>query len=203
MKFSDIKLTDIGTTIQMVGAVYAGNDGTFVFPFPDCARDTRLPAHLIGELGQVSVVELTNEDWKALLRQADLVEVEATVEAEDGALQKAIARKSQRQIDTQVSWNVFRRDNFMCRYCGTEKLSLTVDHLVRWEDGGPSIEANLVACCRKCNKVRGDTAYAAWLRHPYYLEKSKSVSFAYQQLNQQVADTLASIPRVYIKKGRS
>lgn len=193
MKFSDIKLTDIGTTIQMVGAVYADSAGKgYYFPFPSTNGEGENPEH----------VEMTDEDWKALLRQADLVEVEATVEAEDGTLQKAIARKSQRQIDTQVSWNVLRRDNFACRYCGTEKLSLTVDHLVRWEDGGPSIEANLVAACRKCNKVRGDTAYAAWLRHPYYLEKSKSVSVAYQELNRRVVDTLASIPRVYIKKGR-
>jgi hypothetical protein len=194
MKFSDIKLTDIGTTIQMVGAVYADSDGKgYYFPFPS----------VDGEGANPERVEMTDDDWKVMLRQADLVEVEATVEAEDGALQKAIVRKSQRQIDSQVSWNVFRRDNFMCRYCGTEKMPLTVDHLVRWEDGGPSIEANLVACCRRCNKVRGDTAYAAWLRHPYYLEKSRSVSVAYQQLNQRVADTLASIPRVYIKKGRS
>lgn len=125
------------------------------------------------------------------------------MQTEDGALEKAIIRKSQRQIDSQVSWNVFRRDNFMCRYCGTEKLSLTVDHLVCYEDGGPSIEANLVACCRKCNKIRGDTAYAAWLRHPYYIEVSQKVSYAYQELNRRVADTLVSIPRVYIKKDRS
>lgn len=193
MKFSDIKLTDIGTAIQMVGAVYADSDGKgYYFPFPSAIREGSNP----------ETVEMTDEDWKVMLRQTDLVEVEATVQAEDGTLAKAIARKSQRQIDTQVSWNVFRRDNFMCRYCGTEKLSLTVDHLVSWEDGGPSIEANLVACCRKCNKVRGDTAYAAWLRHPYYLEKSQSVSVAYQQLNLRAADTLASMPRVYIKKGR-
>lgn len=193
MKFTDIKLTAIGTTIQMVGAVYAGSDGKgYYFPFPSTN----------GEGCNPEPIEMTNEDWKALLRQADLVEVEATVQAEDGTLQKAILRKSQRQIDSQVSWNVFRRDNFMCRYCGTEKLSLTVDHLVRWEDGGPSIEANLVACCRKCNKVRGDTAYAAWLRHPYYVEVSQKVSYAYQELNRAVADTLASIPRVHVKKGR-
>jgi 5-methylcytosine-specific restriction endonuclease McrA len=193
MKFSDIELTDIGNTIQMVGAVYADSDGKgYYFPFPSTNGEGANPEH----------VEMTNEDWKALLRQADLVEVEATVEAEDGTLQKAIVRKSQRQIDAQVSFNVWRRDNFMCRYCGTEKLALTVDHLVRYEDGGPSIEANLVACCRRCNKVRGNTAYAAWLRHPYYLEKSQSVSVAYQELNRRVADTLASIPRVYIKKGR-
>ncbi len=192
MRFSDIPITEIGTTIQMVGAVYADPSGRgYYFPFPSTGDEGADPER----------VDMTGEDWKVLLRQADLVEVETTVQDEDGTLRKAIVRKGQRQIDSQISWNVFQRDNFMCRYCGTEQLALTVDHLVRWEDGGPSIEANLVACCRTCNKVRGDVAYAAWLRHPYYLEKSRGVSVAYQQHNQRVADTLADIPRVY-QKGR-
>lgn len=194
MKFSDIKLTDIGTSIQMVGAVYEGPDGKgFYFPFPSSPSEGK-PV--------IVEVEMTTEDWKVLLRQADLVETEVLAQHKDGTLYKALLRKSQRQIDTQVSWNVFRRDNFMCRYCGTEKLPLTVDHLVRWEDGGPSIEANLVAACRKCNKVRGDIAYAAWLQHPYYTEVSQKVSYAYQELNRRVAGTLADIPRNPVVKDR-
>jgi len=193
MKFSDIKLTDIGTTIQMVGVVYTDSNGAgFYFPFPSARDEGKDP----------TLVEMTHDDWKAMLRQADLVETEVLGQRKDGDLYKAIARKSQRQVDTQVQWNVYRRDNFMCRYCGTEKLPLTVDHLVRWEDGGPTIEANLVAACRKCNKVRGDTAYAAWLRHPYYVEVSQKVSYAYQELNRSVADTLASIPRNPVVKDR-
>jgi len=193
MKFSDIKLTDIGNTIQMVGAVYADSDGEgLFFPFPSTNGEGRNPIY----------VEMTTEDWKVMLRQADLVETEVLVKSQDGELYKAMVRKSQRQIDSQVSWNVFRRDNFSCRYCGAEHLPLTVDHLVRWEDGGPSIEANLVASCRKCNKVRGDTAYAAWLRHPYYLDKSKGLSIAVRERNEAVAGTLAGIPRAHIKKDR-
>lgn len=194
MKFSDIKLTDIGTTLQMVGAVYDDGNGTALyFPFPSSNDEGKDPAH----------VEMTNEDWKALLRQADHVETEVLAQHADGELYKAIARKSQRQVDTQVQWNVYRRDNFMCRYCGAEKMPLTVDHLVRWEDGGPTIEENLVAACRKCNKVRGDTAYAAWLRHPYYVEVSQKVSYAYQELNRRIADVLVNIPRTPVVKDRS
>jgi hypothetical protein len=193
MKFSDIKLTDIGNTIQMVGSVYTdGNGKAFYFPFPASSDEVVDPAH----------VEMSHEDWKALLRQADLVETEVLGQHADGELYKAITRKSARQVDSQVQWNVYRRDNFMCRYCGTEKMPLTVDHLVRWEDGGPTIEENLVAACRKCNKVRGDTAYAAWLRHPYYLEHSQKVSYAYQELNKRIADTLVNIPRTPVVKDR-
>ncbi len=194
MKFSDIKLTDIGNTIQMVGVVYTDSNGkAFYFPFPAVGD---------GKGIDPTPVEMTHDDWKTMLRQTDLVETEVLAQRQDGELYKAIARKSQRQVDTQVQWNVYRRDNFMCRYCGTEKLPLTVDHLVRWEDGGPTIEENLVAACRKCNKVRGDTAYAAWLRHPYYVEVSKKVSYAYQELNRRLADTLVNIPRNPVVKDR-
>lgn len=196
MKFSDIKLTDIGNSIQMVGAIYEDAEGNgLYFPFPSSSHDGADHHH-------AAHVSMTTEDWKVMLRQADLVETEVLAQHKDGTLYKAMLRKSQRQIDTQVSWNVFRRDNFMCRYCGTEKLPLTVDHLVRWEDGGPTIEANLVAACRKCNKVRGDIAYAAWLRHPYYVEVSQKVSYAYQELNRRVADTLVDIPRNPVVKDR-
>ena len=193
MKFSDIKLTDIGNTLQMVGAVYDdGNGKAIYFPFHSSNGEGKDPVH----------VEMAHEDWKALLRQADLVETEVLAQRADGELYKALTRKSARQVESQVQWNVYRRDNFMCRYCGTEKMPLTVDHLVRWEDGGPTIEENLVAACRKCNKVRGDTAYAAWLRHPYYLEASQKVTYAYQELNKRIADTLVNIPRNPVVKDR-
>lgn len=193
MKFSDIKLLDIGNTLQMAGAVYTDSEGkAFYFPFPSARAEGEEPVR----------VEMSNEDWKALLRQADLVETEVLAQHKDGALYKAIIRKSQRQVDSHVQWNVYRRDNFMCRYCGTEELPLTIDHLVRWEDGGPTIEENLVAACRKCNKVRGDIAYAAWIRHPYYVEVSQGVSYAYQELNRRVADTLVDIPRNPVVKDR-
>lgn len=196
MKFSDLKLLDIGNAIQMAGAIYEDAEGKgFYFPFPSASKGSF-------DMYTANFVDMSHEDWKVMLRQGDLVETEVLGAHKDGTLYKAIFRKSQRQIDTQVSWNVFRRDNFTCRYCGAEHLPLTVDHLVRWEDGGPSIEANLVASCRKCNKVRGDTAYAAWLRHPYYVETSQKLSIAIQERNRAVSDTLVNIPRNPVVKDR-
>ncbi len=194
MQFSDIKLNDVGQTIQLVAAVYAGNDGVYVLPLPSCFDEV--------SGATMEVVRMTNEDWIAWLRQSDLVETEVLAQAKDGTLYKAMTRKCQRVVDQQVSWNVFRRDNFMCRYCGAENLPLTVDHLVRWEDGGPSIEKNLVASCRRCNKIRGDTAYAAWLRHPYYLERAQNLSIMVRELNERVAGTLADIPRKPVVRER-
>jgi len=75
MKFSDIKLTDIGNTVHMVGAVYADSSGGgFYFSFPSAGGEGADPVH----------VEMTLDDWKALLRQADLVETEVLAQRADG-----------------------------------------------------------------------------------------------------------------------
>jgi 5-methylcytosine-specific restriction endonuclease McrA len=122
--------------------------------------------------------------------------------AADGTLAKAIMRKSQRQIDNQVQWRVFRRDKYACRYCGNDACPLTVDHLVTWEDGGPSIEANLLTSCRKCNMIRDTTPYDQWLQHPRYRELSRRLSPAVQADNRALAATLADIPRVMHQRTR-
>jgi hypothetical protein len=195
-KLKDIDIYKIGNTIQMVGAVYAGEGRTLVCFFPeDRPSDGALPS-------DVETLDMDQDDWARFLRQTDLMEVEILAKASDGTLAKAIIRKSARQIEQGVSWNVFRRDGYRCRYCGNDKVPLTVDHLVRWEDHGPSIEENLVAACRKCNKVRGDTDYADWLKHPHYLRVSAGIDEATKRANEALVGTLDRIPRVKNLKSR-
>ena len=79
---------------------------------------------------------------------------------------------------------------------------MTVDHLVLWEDGGPSIEENLLAACRKCNKKRGSISYPDWLNHPYYKTVSEGLTPEVRQLNIELVDTLDSIPLRVHKKSR-
>lgn len=89
--------------------------------------------------------------------------------------EKAILRKSQRQIDAVMSWRVFERDEYKCRYCGQKK-PLTIDHLDLWEDGGCTTDENLVAACKKCNKTRGRIKYKEWIESEVYAKISKSLS---------------------------
>jgi 5-methylcytosine-specific restriction endonuclease McrA len=51
--------------------------------------------------------------------------------------------------------NVFRRDNFICQYCGKES-DLSLDHLVPRSKGGKSNWRNLVTACKTCNSLKGD-----------------------------------------------
>lgn len=191
MSLRDIDMKRLGTEIQIVGALYADKDRQYMVWLP-------------GETGGLPVkdVVLDRDEWEKFLRQTDLVEVEALVRDPDTKqIGKAIIRKSERQISQQASWEVYRRDEFKCRYCGADTVPLTVDHLVTWESGGPSTPENLVACCRKCNSARGETPYADWLMDPYYKRVSANLPYQTKFANQALVATLANIP-VSVRVGK-
>lgn len=180
---ADLPPFSVGNTIQLVGAVYHGEGLLLLCPTPgeeECfAREMPL------------LLEMTTVEWDEFLRRTDLQEVEVS-----NGVQKAILRKTQRTIDANVSWNVFRRDRYACRYCGRDDVPLTVDHLVLWEEGGPSVEANLVSACKKCNKTRGNTPYAEWLHSDYCQEKARGLSMDVVLANAELVDALPDIRRV-------
>jgi 5-methylcytosine-specific restriction endonuclease McrA len=49
---------------------------------------------------------------------------------------------------------VLRRDGHRCAYCG--KSASTIDHVLPRSRGGEDSWENLVACCLRCNNVKGD-----------------------------------------------
>ncbi|MEV7694095.1 HNH endonuclease [Microbacterium sp. NPDC089189] len=49
---------------------------------------------------------------------------------------------------------VLRRDGHHCAYCG--KSASTIDHVLPRSRGGKDTWDNLVACCLRCNNVKGD-----------------------------------------------
>ena len=189
-KLADFDILAIGNTIQLAGAIYTDANGTYLVPFPDEHDAVEKP---------VTVLAMNQTDWTAFNLQTDHLSVEMLAPNEDGKIVKSVVRKSQRQIDQGVSWAVYKRDGYRCRYCAIEGVPMTVDHLVLYEEGGPATVENLVTACRKCNKTRGNLSYAAWLKHPHYKKVSVNlIEFARIQ-NEKVADTLHLIPRVVVK----
>ena len=53
--------------------------------------------------------------------------------------------------------NIFKRDGFVCQYCGTST-DLTLDHVVPKAKGGKSTWMNLITACKDCNARKGDYA---------------------------------------------
>lgn len=154
-KFEHFDLMSIGTQLEIVGVVYGSTDENVIIVLPDESI-----------LEHMQVMFPTSEEWQQIVRQSDLKETEGMVKG-----QKIILRKSTRQIETKIMWEVYRRDNFTCRYCSTDRVPMTVDHVVLWEEMGPSIPINLITSCKKCNNARGNMQYEDWLRSPYYLSK--------------------------------
>lgn len=214
MKLSDLNLTDFGNSRGMAGMIFVGEGQMLLALFPEdhgqvtCRQVTAAGDHetaVVGEdgaLDDVHALNLSLDDWQALLRQTDLMETEVLAKGDGGAPVKAILRKSQRQIDQGVSWKVFKRDGYTCRYCAADDVPLTVDHLVLWEVGGPSTEANLVAACRKCNKTRGNKSYEDWLIHSHYQKVSRNLNEKARQANLDLVQTLAAIPRMLHSRSR-
>lgn len=179
-QFQDIPLLDIGHTIQLVGMVLSGNGETYVSLFPD--EKGSLPEPL-------QVLPLETADWEALLYQSDVLNVELV------GPKKSIVRKSQRLVDQNVAWDVYKRDGYRCRYCGKEG-PLTVDHIILWEAGGLTIADNLIAACRKCNRTRGNTSYADWINSRDYQRLSARLDAVTSVRNLRVLTQLSTLEQL-------
>jgi hypothetical protein len=62
-------------------------------------------------------------------------------------------------VSKTLRYQVLRRDNFTCRYCGrgAPEVKLTVDHVVAGALGGRDEPSNLVAACADCNNGKSAT----------------------------------------------
>jgi hypothetical protein len=57
-------------------------------------------------------------------------------------------------IPVDLRWEVFERDGFTCKKCGTRR-RLTIDHIVAESKGGPTTLGNLQTLCHSCNSRKG------------------------------------------------
>lgn len=59
-----------------------------------------------------------------------------------------------KNISKSVRFEVFKRDNFTCQYCGRSapEVILEVDHIIPVAKGGNNDILNLITSCRECNR---------------------------------------------------
>ena len=64
-----------------------------------------------------------------------------------------------RSVPRRLRFEVLRRDNFTCRYCGASApdVVLEVDHVIPVVLGGGSTPNNLVTACEDCNRGKSST----------------------------------------------
>jgi HNH endonuclease len=187
---SELNLLDVGHEIQLFGAIYSGKGTIYLVPLPDedVAELSKLEIavdYMNENPPSTVILKMSAEELAKFFAQTDVLDIIGT---RDGA--KVVLRKSQRQVDQNIAWAVFRRDGFACRYCGRENVPLTVDHVDLWEDGGATLEENLVSSCRRCNKLRGRTLYQDWLLSPEYLRVSAHLDPLYKAANLNLLERL-------------
>lgn len=63
-------------------------------------------------------------------------------------------------ISKRLRYEILRRDNYTCRYCGRRSpdVELAVDHVVPEALGGPDVPPNLVTACQDCNSGKSANA---------------------------------------------
>jgi hypothetical protein len=194
IKLQDINILDIGNTIQVSGAIWSGKGKHYLCFIPG--------EYDVTDTNDFELLEMDLNDWEKFIKQTDLLETEILAKDSSGGLVKILVRKTTRQIDSKLQWKVFQRDKYTCRYCGSTGVPLTVDHLILWECGGPTIEKNLVSACKKCNKTRGNTEYKEWLQDPYYLRVSAKLSETDKEKNIELVSTLDTIQKMVHIKSR-
>ncbi len=97
--------------------------------------------------------------WRSAL-EAFIEFVEANGTNERAPLISASSASSTRRTPRHPSWRlrflVLRRDNFSCQACGaspakTLGVTLHVDHIQPWSEGGETVFENLHTLCERCN----------------------------------------------------
>ncbi len=57
-------------------------------------------------------------------------------------------------LPEELRWEIFERDNFTCKRCGSRR-RLAIDHIVPVMRGGMNDPANLQTLCKSCNSAKG------------------------------------------------
>ena len=182
-EFKNFDVLAIATELEIVGVVYGSPKEDVIIMLPDEAV-----------VEPLQIMTPTLEEWTQIVRQSDLKEIEGMEKGK-----KIILRKSTRQIETKVMWDVFRRDNYTCRYCNNDETPLTVDHIVLWEEMGPTIQLNLITSCKKCNNARGNLQYEDWLVSPFYLAKIPQLPVTRIAENARVVADIPTIRKHYLR----
>jgi 5-methylcytosine-specific restriction endonuclease McrA len=71
---------------------------------------------------------------------------------------------------------IFARDGWACQYCGNERGTLTIDHVIPRSKGGSSSWDNIVTCCAPCNRRKGDRLPRQANMHPRHAPRPPSAT---------------------------
>lgn len=60
--------------------------------------------------------------------------------------------------------DIFKRDGYICSYCGTTDDIFQIDHIIPRSKGGTNARTNLCVCCVSCNTSKGNKGAWEWMK---------------------------------------
>lgn len=104
--------------------------------------------------------------WAGYQRLSFLPNLEQ--EVADFMSRKLGERKRMYQVNVKewlrITAEVFKRDGYVCQYCGKKGGILECDHKIPFSKGGSDELENLVTACRKCNRRKKDRTYEQFIQ---------------------------------------
>jgi hypothetical protein len=75
----------------------------------------------------------------------------------------AKSRPVRKQLSAKTRFEVFKRDGFVCQYCGGHPptVKLHADHIIPVVEGGKNGMDNLITSCERCNLGKGPRSLEA------------------------------------------
>jgi hypothetical protein len=89
-------------------------------------------------------------------------------------------------VSTRTRFEIFKRDNFTCRYCGhtSPDVVLEIDHVVPVCEGGTDDAINLVTSCWSCNRGKAGVPLSVVMTGEDPHDKAIAVLEAARQLRE-------------------
>lgn len=144
----------IGTSVKLAGVVFQGQGKMFGLFLPDANADVFYP-----------VAQLTNQEWQAVLKQADNP---VYYQEDETGVMKPFIRKAQYALSGEVQQRIWVRDGLACQYCGRKLgepgVTLSVDHFTPIILGGVNDPSNYLTSCTRCNRYKGDMQPEEWCK---------------------------------------
>ncbi len=112
----------------------------------------------LAELGFIRIGDTTREGTRYGLVPLDQV---PTVRERLALVGEEVVAPPDYLRDKILRSELFERDNWQCRYCGTPVTSdtATLDHIVPTSKGGDDAPDNLATCCLLCNSIKAGESY--------------------------------------------